>query len=148
MKCLKFQSNLLIHIQSYRLTVLQSYRLAVLLSLFLLLSASLFAQREADNWIIGNWIDINYTTGDPLISFVGPYGNSRFEGTAMSDSLGNLLFFYGMERVYNRNGQVMLNGDNILPEWHDSGKHVITFPKSGSSSQYYIFGVASDHWDG
>jgi gliding motility-associated-like protein len=155
MKPLKFDLHLpkflksyyLTVLQSYRLTVLQSYRLIVL-SFLLLLSSSLFAQREADNWIIGEWIDVNFTSGDPSVSFVGPHDESGFEGTSMSDSLGNLLFFYGMEHVYNRNGQVMQNGDNILPEWHDSGKHVITFPKPGIDSQYYIFGVASNKWGG
>jgi gliding motility-associated-like protein len=118
------------------------------LSLFLLLSPTLFAQREADNWIIGEWIDVNFTSGDPSVSFVRPLDESGFEGTSMSDSLGNLLFFYGMEHVYNRDGQVMQNGDSILPEWHDNGKHVITFPKPGTESQYYIFGVASNKWAG
>ena len=109
--------------------------LLVSLSLCLLLSTSLSAQREADNWIIGDWIDIDFTSGDPAISFVGPGGNPGFEGAAMSDSLGNLLFFYGYQTVYNRNGEIMMNGEDILPEWHSERKYELTFPKPGSDSQ-------------
>ncbi len=125
---------------------LKTYWFLIFLSL--LNSPILFAQREADNWIIGNWIDINFTTGDPLVSFVGPYSNSEFEGATMSDSLGNLLFFYGYETVYNRNGEVMLNGNNILPEFHNVRKTELTFPKPGSDSEYYIFGVTSEQSGG
>jgi gliding motility-associated-like protein len=146
MKTLKFH-NIIPSFKSFNPQIRKSSNLPILL-LLLLLSSALFAQREADNWIIGQWIDINFTSGDPSVSFVRPLDESGFEGTAMSDSLGNLLFFYGMEHVYNRDGQLMQNGDNILPEYHDAGKHVITFPKPGTDSQYYIFGVASNKWDG
>jgi gliding motility-associated-like protein len=132
-------------LKSYRLTVLQSYRLIVLSS-FLFLSASLFAQREADNWIFGECAGLNFTTGDPVPIFIINL-ESDFFGTVMSDSLGNVLFYFSGNHVWNRNYMVMMNGDNILPSTHGDiwSRRYIAFPKPGMDSRYYIFSIS--HYD-
>ncbi|MCK9399962.1 MAG: gliding motility-associated C-terminal domain-containing protein [Bacteroidales bacterium] len=59
----------------------------------------------------------------------------------MSDSLGNLLFYSDGDRVWNKNGEIMDNGENILPggSWDQSA---ISFPRPGSADQYYLFTVS------
>ncbi|MCK9398907.1 MAG: gliding motility-associated C-terminal domain-containing protein [Bacteroidales bacterium] len=59
----------------------------------------------------------------------------------MSDSLGNLLFYSSGKEVWNRNGDIMMNGDGLLGgyEWEQS---CVAFPKPGSDSQYYLFNVS------
>ncbi len=155
MKTLKLQShfpifllsNCLTVLQSYRLIVLQSYRLIVLSSLFLLLTTGLHAQREADNWIFGDCAGLNFTTGDPVPIFINNLIDD-FNGTVMSDSLGNTLFYFGYKLVWNRNELVMMNGDNILPSTHGDiwSRRYIAFPKPGSDSQYYIFSISTDYF--
>jgi gliding motility-associated-like protein len=116
-------------------------RLTVLSSLLLLFSPALFAQREADNWILNGGAGLNFTTGDPVPLFVNsPVG--FHDGAIMSDTLGNILFYFDGNRVYNRNDEVMLNGDGILPEHPGGwGQSAIAFPKPNSDVQYYIFSI-------
>ncbi len=141
-------SNRPIAKSSNRPIISRSPRLLVSLSL-LLLSSSLFAQREADNWIFGDdGAGLNFTSGVPVPIFVNGHGS--FNGAVMSDSLGNILFYYSRYSVWNREGLIMMNGDDILPSTHGlSGRCRIAFPKPGSSSQYYIFSIsAHDFLDG
>jgi gliding motility-associated-like protein len=118
----------------------------LLLLLLLLLSPSLSAQREADNWIFGDdGAGLNFTSGVPEPIFVN--GHSYFNGAVMSDSLGNILFSFSRNSVWNREGLIMMNGDDILPSTHGlSGRCRIAFPKPGSASQYYIFSISSHHF--
>jgi len=105
-----------------------------------------FSQREADNWIFGNWAGLNFTSGDPEPLFVPPNGTG-FSGTTMSDTNGNILFYYGDEKVWNRNHEIMMNGTGLLPAICAAMYGQIAFPKPGTSSQYYIFGIGTpnDH---
>ncbi len=139
MKTLKFRICLSKFQQSYRLTVLQSYSLTVLLAL--LLSTSLFAQREADNWIFNGGAGLNFTTGDPVPLYINsPVG--FHSGAIMSDTMGNIQFYFDGNTVYNRNDEVMLNGDGMLPVHNGTwAQAAIAFPKPNSDIQYYIFGI-------
>ncbi|MFA4864775.1 MAG: hypothetical protein WC605_13515, partial [Bacteroidales bacterium] len=116
-----------------------------LILLSFLSSPSLFAQREADNWIFGGWAGLNFTSGDPVPIF-HHYPDGGFCGTVMSDSIGNLLFYFNGETVWNRNDEVMLNGSGLLPEHPAGWQNTTAFPKPGSGTQYYIFGVTHQYW--
>ena len=112
-----------------------------LIVLFFLSLSTVYGQREADNWIFDGGAGLNFTTGDPVPLFVN--APTEFAGgTVMSDTLGNILFSFNGERVYNRNDQVMLNGDGILPVHGGAAQRAIAFPKPGSETQYYIFSIS------
>lgn len=114
---------------------------------FLLILNSLCAasQKQADNWIFGDWAGLNFATGDP-VPFYPPQGAIISANVVtMSDSLGNILYIFGDERVWNREYNYMLNGLDILPE-HSSSRSRFTFPKPGSDSQYYIFDISTDNF--
>jgi gliding motility-associated-like protein len=115
------------------------------LSLCLLTSTALFAQREADNWIFGDWAGLNFTSGDPVPIFHDP-NSGGFFGTVMSDSTGNLLFYSDGETVWNRNDNIMINGSGLLPGHNGAIQNTITFPKPGSKTQYYLFSVTHQYW--
>jgi hypothetical protein len=143
MKFPKFQ-NIFQSPKSLNRPIVQSPNRPILL-LFLLLSIGLFAQREADNWLFGECAGLNFTTGDPVPIFVNNL-TENFFGTVMSDSLGNVLFYFSGNYVWNRNELVMMNGDNILPSTHGDmwSRRYIAFPKPGTDSQYYIFSISHD----
>ena len=151
MKSPKFLVNLNIILKSYSPKVLPSYSPAVLpsylLTVFLaiFLSSSLFAQHEADNWIFDGGAGLNFTTGDPIPLLIN--APSEFHsGTVMSDTLGNIIFYFNGDRVYNRNDQVMLNGDGMLPDHSGDCQGSIAFPKPNSDIQYYIFNVSNENY--
>jgi gliding motility-associated-like protein len=115
-----------------------------LISLSILNSSNLFAQREADNWIFAQWAGLNFNSGQPAPWLPVDDGASFDNGTIMSDSVGNLLFFSEGTKVWNRIGEIMDNGDNLLPggpgAWDQSA---ISFPLPGSNTQYYLFIVSN-----
>jgi hypothetical protein len=108
-----------------------------------LLPYSVFSQREADNWIFGNWAGLNFTSGDPEPIYV-PQLPTTFSGTTMSDSSGNILFYFGNTKVWNRNNVIMQNGTDLLPDPCPAKYGEVAFPIPGTNSQYYIFGVGHD----
>jgi len=117
---------------------------AILFGLILfLLPFTSFSQREADNWIFGLWAGLNFTSGDPEPIFV-PLNGTGFSGTTMSDSSGNILFYYGGNKVWNRNHEIMMNGTDLLPEGTPARYGEIAFPKPGTNTQYYLFGIGND----
>ncbi len=102
---------------------------------------SLYSQHQADNWIFGNWAGLEFNEGEPMAWLPETYEEGFDNGTIMSDSSGNLLFYSNGRKVWNQDGDIMLNGDNILPggSWSQSA---ISFQVPGTENQYYIFTVS------
>jgi len=100
---------------------------------------NLHAQKEANNWILNN-SSLNFNTQEVSVIPNSMFNLSSSGYTSISDSLGNLLFFTNSFKIYDRNYQVMNNGDSLLPPGYHSGKQEsVIFPKPGSNSIYYIF---------
>ncbi len=115
------------------------YTKILLLVVIGLFYGSANAQHEADNWIFGYWAGLNFTSGDPAPFFPNPPPGG-WNGTIMSDTAGNLLFYYGVHTVYNRNDQAMPNGTGLLPNYGDIQSD-IAVPKPGTSDLYYVISV-------
>ena len=65
------------------------------------------------------------------------------EGSAsISDADGNLLFYTDGTTVYKRNGQPMINGNNLFGN-SSSSQSAIIVPKPLSTNIYYIFTVGN-----
>jgi gliding motility-associated-like protein len=86
---------------------------------------------------------LNFSTGDPVPIFFGPVSPSiTFDGSEMSDTLGNLLFLLGSDKVYNSHEEIMQNGSGILPDHDGWLQSEIAIPMPGSDTKYYIFSVS------
>lgn len=91
-------------------------------------------------WYFGKNAALNFNpaAGSPIPTVVG---NSRMGANeaagSVSDADGNLLFYTNGVDVYNRNHQVMLNGNTI--GGNVSAAQLQVVPQPGHDSIYYIF---------
>ncbi len=101
----------------------------------------LISSRSNDQWVIGEGSVFDFTSGSLNISNnVSPM--ISYEAVAsMSDHLtGELLFYTNGIKVYNRNHQVMLNGDSLKGNpITSSSQGCLIIPMPGNEDRYYIF---------
>lgn len=110
--------------------------------LILLLSISsgfVYGQHEGDIWYFGKNFGLDFSMGDPVLLKDGAM--NTLEGCAsISDAKGNLLFYTDGVKVWNRNHEVMPNGDGL--GGHSSAtQSAVIVPKPRSRSTYFIFTV-------
>lgn len=109
----------------------------------------LFAQHENDNWLFGNnkWTFNNTSpNGFTHTTNLNPY--LRYISSVISDkNTGDLLFYSDGYKVYNKNGMIMTNGDNMFGTnniafntfGNPSDQSSIIVPLPNSNSIYYLF---------
>jgi hypothetical protein len=110
-----------------------------------------FGQKRNAVWCFGDSAGINFTDTANPYTFVSGM-NSKGSCSTISDSAGNLLFYsstpdiigfsngvYPLGIVYNRNHQMMMNGDSLnCRAWYHE---MVIVPLPGNPNQYYIFHV-------
>ena len=105
-----------------------------------------FSQHYMDNWYFGENASLNFSAGYPIYQ-TSPMKTYEADAT-ISDSLGNLLFYTNGESIWDRNGDIMPNGDSLeiarqigIPYRDGSSvtQGVIILPVPGSSEKYYVF---------
>ena len=118
----------------------QSLIITFLFTIYFLFPAPTNAQRN-NTWYFGNYsgLDFNDTTGAALPLPLSNNAMKADEGcSSMSDEQGRILFYTNGVEIYNRNFQVMANGDDI-------GGHISAFQSSmivqhpGQDHLYYVF---------
>src|SRR5580765_2825219 len=86
-------------------------KILLLLSLsFIQITA--FAQHQADNWFFGTYAGLDFSSGSPVAVSTGALTTTEGCST-ISDAQGNLLFYTNGVSVWNRNNQIMPNGDSL-----------------------------------
>jgi PKD repeat protein len=114
-------------------------RKLLILSMF---SFSLFilnAQEQANYWYFGQNAGIEFSTGDPLPLLDGAL--NTWEGcSSISTTSGSLRFYTDGITVYDRDHNIMPNGNGLLgdPSSTQSG---IVVPHPGDDQLYYIFSI-------
>lgn len=96
-----------------------------------------FSQNETNNWYFGKNAGIDFGNGDVAVledgSMITPAGCS-----SISDDEGNLMFYTNGQTVWNRNHQIMTNGEGLSGEI-DGIQSAIIVPKPNDYSTYYVF---------
>jgi gliding motility-associated-like protein len=125
------------------------------LTIFILFTSCLHAQfqnglwtgKQAYNWYLYNNAGLNFDVSPPLAlqdsQLQGGFSNEG--SSSISDSNGNLLFYTDGITVFNRDHQIMLNGQDLRANISTTQAALIV-PYPGSDNLYYVF--ALDHFAG
>ncbi len=113
-------------------------RLYIIIILFFSCANS-FAQQN-NRWYFGRYAGLNFNPGSqPVPTVLSDGALSTNEGSAsICDYNGDLLFYSNGVTVYNRNHQVMLNGDNLRGNV-SSVQACIIVPVPGNDNLFYLF---------
>lgn len=95
-----------------------------------------FSQNEASNWYFGNYAGLDFRNGPPMLLTEGKIKTN--EGcSSISDSNGNLLFYTNGAKVWNKNHEIMVNGNGLFGHWSSSNSSIV-IPKPNSTNIYYV----------
>lgn len=102
-------------------------------------TGSLWSQREFNNWYFGRYCGITFNGMKPeklddgkLLSLEGC--------SSVSDRYGNLLFYTNGVEVYNKNHELMKNGDSLMGNTSATQTALIV-PRPGNNYEYYVFTI-------
>lgn len=114
-------------------------------SILLLSFYNLLAQKQANNWALGNY-QLDFNSGQAVVKF--GYADYLNRGIGIiSDQNGSLLFYSDGFSVWNKNHQLMPNGTELIPaHGNTSTQESIIIPDPGNSGKYYLFTI--DPWNG
>jgi hypothetical protein len=103
------------------------------------------AQNQANIWYFGNYCGIDFNSGIPVNTHEIQAGS----GSAMSvmcDNSGDFLFCFDARKIWNREGNFMPNGENLIGDKRATmGALIIQQP--GSDHLYYVFTVSTEFPD-
>ncbi|HKR07155.1 MAG TPA: T9SS type A sorting domain-containing protein [Bacteroidia bacterium] len=109
----------------------------LILAIVLIFTNSIFAQKEHYVWYFGDSAGVDFNPGSPVALTDGLL--YTYEGCAtISDANGNLMFYTDGTLVWDRNHNVMPNGDSLGGS-NTSTQSAIIVPKPGNNLIYYIF---------
>ncbi|MEM8510515.1 MAG: T9SS type B sorting domain-containing protein [Bacteroidota bacterium] len=108
-----------------------------LCALLFLVTTLGFSQGEATNWYFGRNAGLDFNSGDPVPLLNGELSAIEGCGT-ISDPDGSLLFYSDGVTIWNRNHQVMPNGEELKGST-SSSQSVLIVPNPGNSALFYTF---------
>ncbi|MCD4773260.1 MAG: gliding motility-associated C-terminal domain-containing protein [Bacteroidales bacterium] len=96
-----------------------------------------FSQERAMVWYFGDHSGIDFKSGEPQVLVDGVL-KAEAGCACICDENGNILFYTNGKKVWNRNHQIMTNGDSLNGSQLVNQNSVIV-PKPLSDSIYYLF---------
>ena len=99
-------------------------------------TVTLFAQKESNNWYLGNKAGLNFFSSYPATPILNNNAIT-YEGCAsISDAFGAILFFTNENSVFSNNHYVMQGGDSIIN--YSPTQHCIV-PDPVEANKFYSF---------
>ncbi|WP_082377018.1 T9SS type A sorting domain-containing protein [Chryseobacterium indologenes] len=108
----------------------------IYITLLMAIPLMLFSQGENDNWYFGGYAGINFSGSTPVALHDSQMFVAGAATASVSDSSGKLLFYTDGESVWNREHQVMDNGDNLNQY---SSWQICIAKHPSNPNLYYIF---------
>ncbi|KAA2216567.1 T9SS type B sorting domain-containing protein [Maribacter flavus] len=122
---------------------MKNFQKFIFSTIILFFSSLGFSQREGSIWYFGENAGLDFNSGVPVALNNGSH--SIQEGCAtMSTPDGNLLLYTDGNFVWNRNNEVMPNGDGLLGH-SSSSQSAIIVPHPGDTNKYYVFTVMANY---
>ncbi len=107
----------------------------------------LFGQGETDNWYFGNGAGITFNNDGSVTPLADGQINTLEGCATISDPFGSLLFYTDGITVYNRNHQIMENGQGLYGD-PSSTQSALIVPRPDHPNLYYIFTVDTSVFEG
>ncbi|MDR6920586.1 T9SS type A sorting domain-containing protein [Chryseobacterium sp. 2987] len=109
----------------------------IYITLLMTIPLMLFSQGENDNWYFGGFAGINFSGTTPIALHDSQMFVAGAATASVSDSSGKLLFYTDGDNVWNREHQLMDNGDNLNQY---SSWQICIVKHPANPNLYYIFG--------
>ncbi len=106
---------------------------------FFLFSLTAFPQQRAAVWYFGDGAGLDFKSGKPEVLTNGVL-EAEAGCASICDTSGNLLFYTNGKSVWNKEHQIMANGDTLNASQQINQNSVIV-PKPKSDSIYYLFTI-------
>jgi photosystem II stability/assembly factor-like uncharacterized protein len=105
-----------------------------------------YSQNFANNWLLGNF---GLKFQNNAVQILPGYGSYPYIGVGIiSDKQGNMLFYSDGLKVWNKNHELMPNGEDVFsPTGGTSLKESLVVPKPGSDFLFYLFTVDPPNGD-
>lgn len=113
-----------------------------LLFLLCVITHPVFCQKEATHWFFGSKAGLAFTQSGPT-PLQGSAMNTQDGCTVLSDSeTGEVLFYSNGRNVWNRNHQLMPNGQDFPSDcWSALTQAALIVPFPGDRTKYYLFSI-------
>ncbi len=112
-------------------------KIKIITGLILLLPLVGFSQGEWNKWYFGFNAGVDFNSGSPIaLTNCNPWFDNLYYSVSVSDSLGSLLFYSDGRYVFNKNHEVMPDGNTL---YADGRQGTFAFRKPGSQHIYYLF---------
>ncbi|SEQ86890.1 gliding motility-associated C-terminal domain-containing protein [Hyunsoonleella jejuensis] len=113
----------------------------ILFIIFWIITFSISAQKQAANWYFGENAGLKFNLDNNSVNVVRDGRLSTREGCAsISDDRGNLLFYTDGITIWNRNHNIMVNGNGLHGDSSSTQSGIIV-PNPDDSNIYYVFTV-------
>ncbi len=119
---------------------MQKSKVSLLVFICLINSSIALAQGETNNWFFGGNAGVTFSGGAPVSLPNGALISG--EGvSSISNAAGNLLIYTDGTTVYDRNDNIMPNGNGLFGG-NSSSQSAVIIRRPGSNTIYYVFTVA------
>jgi len=106
--------------------------------ILLIFSSNLFGQGQANNWVFGINLSMDFSTSPPTIIYKGQSagnGGTSESTTSVSDASGNLLFASCGTTIFDNNYNAVYTS---LPTTIDAAQGNLVIPIPGTTNKYYL----------
>lgn len=127
------------HYKALRFTLIKTFTLLCLILNY----TTFYAQNnETNNWYFGQYAGLNFSLPETHQTLSDSNMFAPAGCASISDIDGNLLFYTNSQTIWDKNHNIMSNGDNILGNV-GAAQNSIIIPIPNTTDQYYVFTVSA-----
>ena len=101
---------------------------------------TVWTSKSNNNWVFYNNLQMDFSTGAPVLSNSGMLASGLFRGptaTVSDPKTGDLMFYTDGEEVWDASHTTMPNGSGLIPVPSPSSSQTMVIPFPGDQNKYY-----------